>query len=176
MGLLLQPGSSLWSVQWLLILLVSACCAVQCGNIYGKIIRCYVGPSKTQWRKCSDQYYPYGHNSLDRFDSNRIPWDSSGGLPPPPHNSGFRPDRPNGPVLPPAYHATSNSHYDQKFDDDFLNPPKPGKVVSHLANKLEVHRCTERFLWGIVKFPKESSIAGLFFIYQFENNTKSSSQ
>ncbi|XP_044744139.1 uncharacterized protein LOC123306292 [Coccinella septempunctata] len=30
---------------------------------------CYVGPGKTQWRKCSDRYYPYIHNLIDRFDN-----------------------------------------------------------------------------------------------------------
>ncbi|XP_066142349.1 uncharacterized protein [Euwallacea fornicatus] len=87
---------------------------------------CYVGAFKTQWRKCSDLYYPYYlHNAIDRFDKDKTPWDSSGGYPPPPHSQGFRPDRPNAPVQPPLPNP-SLDHYEEQFNNEFLNPPKPG--------------------------------------------------
>ncbi|KAK5647334.1 hypothetical protein RI129_002226 [Pyrocoelia pectoralis] len=65
---------------------------------------CYVGPKKTQWRKCNDRYYPYG--TTDRYDyphvSSYLPETTSNHLPPI-----VRPNR------PPA-------------EEHYLDPPKPG--------------------------------------------------
>jgi hypothetical protein len=95
-----------------------------------------VGPSRTQWRKCSDRYYPYVHNLIDRFD--RPPpgpphhWVPSGGnyLPdhghrPPPYRPGVRPDRPPAPPTRPPPQP-SLDEYEMQFESQFLDPPKPG--------------------------------------------------
>ncbi|XP_063918862.1 uncharacterized protein LOC135134174 isoform X1 [Zophobas morio] len=96
---------------------------------------CYVGPGRTQWRKCSDRYYPYIHNLIDRFD--RPPprpgpsrWPPSGNnyLPehrPPPYRPGNRPDRPPAPPTPPPPRP-SLDEYEMQFEAQFLDPPKPG--------------------------------------------------
>ncbi|XP_048523827.1 uncharacterized protein LOC109536280 [Dendroctonus ponderosae] len=100
------------------------CCSPdhQCGLSNGYPYSwCYVGPTKTQWRKCSDQYYPY----TDRFDNGKKPWQASGHYPPSPQSAGLRPDRPNAPVKlsPPR---PSLNEYEEEFDNEFLGPPKPG--------------------------------------------------
>ncbi|CAG9766321.1 unnamed protein product [Ceutorhynchus assimilis] len=86
---------------------------------------CYVGPTKTQWRKCNDQYYPYNHNTLDRFDSVSRPWHTSGHFPPRPQTPGYRPDRPNAHPKPVPSKPTLDQ-YEEEFDNEFLSPPKPG--------------------------------------------------
>ncbi|XP_045460590.1 uncharacterized protein LOC123671006 [Harmonia axyridis] len=115
---------------------------------------CYVGPDKTQWRKCSDRYYPYIHNLIDRLDNvhhakpSYLPeqspissWAPSG-IPPGTHylpeyedrpppirpplaRPGFRPDRP---PAPPNERPPGPSldEYEMQFDQQFLAPPKPG--------------------------------------------------
>ncbi|CAH1364600.1 unnamed protein product [Tenebrio molitor] len=109
----------------------------QCGSSEGFPYQwCYVGPSRTQWRKCSDRYYPYVHNLIDRFD--RPPpgpphhWVPSGGnyLPdhghrPPPYRPGVRPDRPPAPPTRPPPQP-SLDEYEMQFESQFLDPPKPG--------------------------------------------------
>ncbi|XP_076267093.1 uncharacterized protein LOC143200541 [Rhynchophorus ferrugineus] len=76
---------------------------------------CYVGPEKTQWRKCSDHYYPYIHNVIDRNDHK----------PPRPQSSAYRPDRPNASIRPQSPRP-SLDQYEEEFDNEFLSPPKPG--------------------------------------------------
>ncbi|KAL1513834.1 hypothetical protein ABEB36_003184 [Hypothenemus hampei] len=102
------------------------CCSPdhQCGFSNGYPYSwCYVGPKRTQWRKCNDQYYPY-YNHLDRLDNR--PTGDPGGAPPPEHSPGFRPDRPNAPVRPGESPNQSLDEYEQEFDNQFLSPPKPG--------------------------------------------------
>lgn len=94
--------------------------------------RCYVGPNKTQWRKCSDRYFPYIHNIIDRLD--HIPTRPYLPLPtkpwPPlqPYQPGFRPDRPPAPPVKPLQ-KPSLDQYEAQFDEEFLEPPKPGKQI-----------------------------------------------
>ncbi|XP_030764944.1 uncharacterized protein LOC115889139 isoform X2 [Sitophilus oryzae] len=95
------------------------CCSPdhQCGLSKGYPYSwCYVGPTRTQWRKCSDYYYPYIHNVNDRFDQH---------APPPSHSPGYRPDRPNAPDKPEKP-KPSLDQYEEQFDNQFLKPPKPG--------------------------------------------------
>lgn len=119
----------------------------QCGYSYGLPYQwCYVGPAKTQWRKCSDRYYPYIHNLIDRIDyfheqkphsylptpptvwrpdnpNHYLPIDS--GAPLPVLRPGFRPDRP--PAFPrPTPPPPSLDNFEMQFDEQFLAPPKPG--------------------------------------------------
>lgn len=91
--------------------------------------RCYVGPARTQWRKCSDRYFPYIHNIIDRLDhiptKPYLPWTPVR----PPYRPGARPDRPPAPpVKPPP--KPSLDQYEAQFDEQFLEPPKPGKLYS----------------------------------------------
>ncbi|KAL3288837.1 hypothetical protein HHI36_003284 [Cryptolaemus montrouzieri] len=123
----------------------------QCGYSTGSPFPwCYVGPEKTQWRKCSDRYYPYIHNLIDRLDHKRpsypaeppahpwLPIESGPGghylpeydhkpsfIPAPPIRPGFRPNRPPAPPheRPPE---PSLDEYEMQFDQQFLAPPKPG--------------------------------------------------
>ncbi|KAB0805027.1 hypothetical protein PPYR_01997 [Photinus pyralis] len=81
----------------------------QCGYSEGFPYQwCYVGPKRTQWRKCNERYYPYG--LTDRYDypqaPSYLPETVSNHLPPL-NRPSFRPDRP--PV-----------------EDHYLDPPKPG--------------------------------------------------
>lgn len=88
------------------------------------IFRCYVGPTRTQWRKCNDRYYPYLHNYIDRFDA------------PPNNHFSERPQlaplhppiRPNRPPAPPTAPPPRPSldEYELEFENQFLDPPKPG--------------------------------------------------
>lgn len=100
-----------------------------------------MGPLRTQWRKCNDRYYPYLHHFIDRNDnippeyqsylpdnSDRNPWPQN---PPvhstlePPFRPGYRPDRPPArPTKQPI--RPSLDEYENKFDSQFLEPPKPG--------------------------------------------------
>lgn len=102
-----------------------------------------MGPSKTQWRKCNDRYYPYINHFVDRDDHNRPapyppssppkePWNPIKPSFPstethlqPPFRPGFRPDRPPPPstIRPPK---PSLDQYEQQFQNQFLDPPKPG--------------------------------------------------
>ncbi|XP_060517083.1 uncharacterized protein LOC132696335 [Cylas formicarius] len=87
----------------------------QCGVSNGYPYEwCYVGPARSQWRKCSDSYYPYGHNVIDRNY-----------LPKPNNRPQFRPDRPAASPLTPPIQPTLDE-YETQFDDQFLSPPKPG--------------------------------------------------
>lgn len=130
--------------------------------------RCYVGPSSTQWRKCSDKYYPYIQPltihinkpsgpylptvalSVDQVPPHKPshqgtnvlypptkpnfghreprPWATSGSNLlelQPPYRPPFRPDRPDDPIpLPPS--RPSLNEYEDQFDEQFLDPPKPG--------------------------------------------------
>lgn len=115
-----------------------------------KICRCYVGPTRTQWRKCSDRYYPYGPYgppTIDRHDHTIPPtspypppvsqttdpsWSSI--RPPlpgtettlqPPNRTSFRPDRPPAVPTTPAPKPTLDQ-YEQQFHSQFLEPPRPG--------------------------------------------------
>ncbi|XP_057668269.1 uncharacterized protein LOC130901158 [Diorhabda carinulata] len=93
----------------------------QCGASNGyPYLWCYVGPERTQWRKCNDRYYPYIH---DRLDDDKY-------LPPIEHPKPwrpalFRPDRLPGQAPPPQSHP-SLDQYEMIFDEEFLDPPKPG--------------------------------------------------
>lgn len=104
--------------------------------------RCYVGPSRTQWRKCSDRYYPYFEIPVDRVDpfypkpylpigppKHKDPW-----IPGPPYipesppshfRPGIRPNRPPGITTDPPP-KPSLDEYEAQFDNEFLQPPKPG--------------------------------------------------
>ncbi|KAJ8932110.1 hypothetical protein NQ314_014891, partial [Rhamnusium bicolor] len=100
----------------------------QCGASNGYPYQwCYVGPAKTQWRKCSDRYYPYVHNIFDRLDHSKpyLPPAQTSPWTPPPFRPGVRPDRPPRPPLesPPR---PSLDEYETQFDNEFLDPPKPG--------------------------------------------------
>lgn len=89
--------------------------------------RCYVGPARTQWRKCSDKYFPYVHNiihKLDHFPTK--PWYSSMPL----NRPGARPDRPPAPPIQ-LIPRPSLDEYEVQFDEQFLEPPKPGKKLSY---------------------------------------------
>ncbi|XP_008195826.1 uncharacterized protein LOC663405 [Tribolium castaneum] len=103
----------------------------QCGFSHGFEYQwCYVGPSRTQWRKCSDRYYPYVHNLIDRFDRPpaSAPWTPNNYLPdtrPPPYLPGGRPDRPPAPPTRPPPRPTLDE-YEMQFESQFLDPPKPG--------------------------------------------------
>lgn len=89
-----------------------------------------MGPAKTQWRKCSDRYYPYIHNLIDRIDYNQQttkPYRpaSSNHWRPGNYRPGIRPDRPPAPPTdgPPR---PSLDEYETQFDNQFLDPPRPG--------------------------------------------------
>lgn len=99
---------------------------------------------RTQWRKCSDHYYPYTPPFVDRHDTIHPPSPYPPSLPhdpsftsikpplpgtettlQPPHRPGFRPDRP--PPLPTTQAPKpSLDQYEQHFQSQFLDPPKPG--------------------------------------------------
>ncbi|XP_017786597.1 PREDICTED: uncharacterized protein LOC108569520 [Nicrophorus vespilloides] len=107
------------------------CCrpSHQCGYSEGFAYQwCYVGPDRTQWRQCSERYYPYLlNNNIDHkftpkpyvpdinFRPDPIPFER-------PH---FRPNRPLAPPAPPPRRPSLNE-YEQKFNMQFLDPPKPG--------------------------------------------------
>lgn len=111
--------------------------------IFFLLIRCYVGPTKTQWRKCNDRYYPYINHFVDHDDHIRPPPYPPSSPPKEPWNSvkpplpssetnlqptfrpGFRPDRPPPPstIHPPK---PSLDQYEEQFQNQFLDPPKPG--------------------------------------------------
>lgn len=107
----------------------------QCGYSEGFPYHwCYVGPERSQWRKCSDRYYPYfdhlPHQSHSKYylsDRFSPTGQSSNYIPDlqPPFRPGARPDRPPAPpkVLPPG---PSLNEYEAQFDKEFLEPPKPG--------------------------------------------------
>lgn len=99
------------------------------------IYRCYVGVDKTQWRKCSDQYYPYLHNLLDSND-----------VRPKPHNYGIRPDRPDAPLRPPVM-GPSLDEYEGQFDEQFLSPPKPGTTDKTSSQKVKFITLLFRWIW-----------------------------
>ncbi|KAK4885792.1 hypothetical protein RN001_002063 [Aquatica leii] len=86
----------------------------QCGYSEGFPYQwCYVGPRKTQWRKCNDHYYPYQSSITDRYDYH--------------HSHSYLPGPPSNHV--PDYHATSKPNFRPNRpppDDHFLDPPKPG--------------------------------------------------
>ncbi|CAH0551802.1 unnamed protein product [Brassicogethes aeneus] len=116
----------------------------QCGNSKGCPYQwCYVGPSRTQWRKCSDRYYPYIESYIDRIDPlppkpylpygpphYNDPWIPHGpqhlpDYPPPQYRPGIRPNRPSDlHSIPPP--LTNLEDYEHQFDNEFLKPPKPG--------------------------------------------------
>lgn len=94
--------------------------------------RCYVGPAKEQWRKCSEKYHPYNNqmiqNKKDHFPSPHSK--------PQPYNTWYKekPFRPpyyhSSPGLEAPLHARPNLHqYEQIFDNQFLDPPKPGGLA-----------------------------------------------
>ncbi|CAH1113971.1 unnamed protein product [Psylliodes chrysocephalus] len=97
----------------------------QCGASNGyPYLWCYVGPERSQWRKCSEKYYPYLPET-DKIDDRKH-------FSPNPHRQPwrppiFRPDRPPGqhPVPPPAL---SLDQYEMIFNEQFLEPPLPGGI------------------------------------------------
>nr|CAH7744175.1 unnamed protein product [Callosobruchus chinensis] len=107
----------------------------QCGASYEFPYQwCYVGPARTQWRKCSDSYYPYIRHLIDERVDHHKPYyppddeigrPPEGLYPPPPYRPGARPDRPPAPPLAPQPTPSLNQ-YEQQFDDEFLSlkPPK----------------------------------------------------
>lgn len=115
-----------------------------CGHSQGFPYRwCYVGPERTQWRKCSDKYYPYYSNRDSNYHENheRRPYLPNNNLYltdyrlaestnditdlKPPYRRGARPDRPPAiPETPPQ--QPSLNVYEEQFDNQFLDPPKPG--------------------------------------------------
>lgn len=115
----------------------------QCGYSEGfSYPWCYVGPAKTQWRKCNDRYYPYlpdvnnprpsyGHSkphvtlSLDRFSPIGQGTNSISDLQPP-LRPGARPDRPTAPPRQQPI-GPSLDEYEKQFDNQFL-PPKSGEI------------------------------------------------
>lgn len=94
-----------------------------------------MGPARTQWRKCSDKYYPYSHLFVDRNDivpsqpdpliPNTKPWKPPPIISSPDFRPSHRPDRPFGKPtrLPPK---PSLDEYESQFEHQFLDPPKPG--------------------------------------------------
>lgn len=108
-----------------------------CGHSQGfRYSWCYVGPERTQWRKCSDKYYPYFANFIDRDDRPSRPYlpnsyeevplgqgsNSVVQLRP-----GYRPDRPEVTAHTGSTHQQPTlDQYEEQFDDQFLDPPKPG--------------------------------------------------
>lgn len=115
-----------------------------CGHSEGFPYKwCYVGPEKTQWRKCGDKYYPYV-NSLpdtssykDKRNPSYLPnifylndYSAAEGSNTvtelkPPYRPGARPDRPTAPPKLPSQQP-SLDQYEQQFENQFLEPPKPG--------------------------------------------------
>lgn len=96
-------------------------------------LRCYVGPERSQWRKCSEKYYPYLPET-DKIDDRKH-------FSPNPHRQPwrppiFRPDRPPGqhPVPPPAL---SLDQYEMIFNEQFLEPPLPGNVKFFIKFQIE---------------------------------------
>lgn len=107
---------------------------------------CYVGPSRDQWRKCSDRYYPYINHRFPTDKHDRPHFPSSGpsgpsGPPGPPYlprpgRPGSRPppswysERPYRPPWAPGHDSHSPrpslDEYEDKFNQQFLDPPKPG--------------------------------------------------
>lgn len=114
-----------------------------CGHSEGFPYRwCYVGPERTQWRKCSDKYYPYisGITEQSSYKDKRQPY-----LPSSlylhdysaaegtnsvtelkaPYRPGARPDRPPAPLQALPLQPSLNQ-YEEQFENQFLQPPKPG--------------------------------------------------
>ncbi|CAG9820450.1 unnamed protein product [Phaedon cochleariae] len=126
---------------------------------------CYVGPSRTQWRKCSDHYFPYIHNLIDRLDTikpylpPKLPWASS---------APFRPDRPPAPPRPPPHGGPSLDQYETAFDEEFLDPPKPGGFgqprhwpVSYLHKEMPPNATDSRLMRMEAENPKYAAIQNL---------------
>ncbi|GLV39891.1 uncharacterized protein CBL_08045 [Carabus blaptoides fortunei] len=102
---------------------------------------CYVGPSRDQWRKCSDRYYPYQHHQFPADKHNSIihtkphyaisnyePYlpkpasrPSSTWLSERPYRPPYGSSRPE-----PRPPRPSLDEYEDKFHQQFLDPPKPG--------------------------------------------------
>ncbi|XP_050305969.1 uncharacterized protein LOC126743078 [Anthonomus grandis grandis] len=139
---------------------------------------CYVGPSRTQWRKCNDQYYPYIHNVLDRFDTDKRPWHTSGYIPPPPHTHGYRPDRPSAPLRPEGP-KPSLDEYEQQFDSEFLSPPKPGGFgqprrwpVSYLHKEMPPNNTQPDAKSSRVESPENSKLSAIKSLIDVIKNTE----
>nr|XP_023022915.1 uncharacterized protein LOC111511130 isoform X1 [Leptinotarsa decemlineata] len=143
----------------------------QCGSSHGYPYQwCYVGPSKTQWRKCSDRYFPYIHNVIDRLDhvkpylpGSQKPWVPSS----PPVRPGGRPDRPPAPPREPPPRPSLNQ-YEMIFDEEFLDPPKPGGFgqprhwpVSYLHKEMPPNTTDSRLMRMEEENPKFAAIQNL---------------
>ncbi|CAG9854275.1 unnamed protein product [Phyllotreta striolata] len=92
----------------------------QCGASSGyPYLWCYVGPERTQWRKCNDRYYPY-LTDRKHFEANpeRKKWE----------RPLFRPDRAPGYPPHPAP-SPSLDEYEKLFNEQFLQPPAPSGGV-----------------------------------------------
>ncbi|KAF5304702.1 hypothetical protein FQA39_LY09479 [Lamprigera yunnana] len=115
---------------------------------------CYVGPKKTQWRKCNDKYYPYTTSLADRYDypqgNHYLPETSSNHVPDYEVVSkpGYKPDKP-----PP--------------ENNFLDPPKPGGFgqsrhwpISYLHKELPQNNSLPdvEFSFDLSKAPKSRNV------------------
>uniref|UniRef100_A0A6P7GI62 Uncharacterized protein LOC114338448 n=1 Tax=Diabrotica virgifera virgifera TaxID=50390 RepID=A0A6P7GI62_DIAVI len=146
----------------------------QCGASNGyPYLWCYVGPDRTQWRRCNDRYYPYIHNTDRIVDGKYLPPGQSRPWRPPL----FRPDRlPSQNPLPPP--KPSLDQYEMIFDEEFLEPPKPGGLgqprhwpVSYLHKEMPPN-VTDSRLMRMTADTKYSAIQNLIDVIK-NNDLKS---
>lgn len=157
----------------------------QCGYSEGfSYPWCYVGPQRTQWRKCSDKYYPYlpdfnhhrpnyGHSkphltlSFDKFSpvgqgTNYV--------------ADLRPGaRPNRPEAPPKENPPSPSldEYEKQFDTQFTSPPNTGGMepsrhwpVSYLHMEKPPNDTQSQSKFEQMKMPKSTDLNPKFAAIQ----------
>ncbi|KAF5304804.1 hypothetical protein FQR65_LT07821 [Abscondita terminalis] len=116
---------------------------------------CYVGPRKSQWRKCNDHYYPYGHSETDRYDYHHphsyLPGPSSNHVPdysPSPQKPSFRPDRPppDDYFLDPLNRLPQNNSLPEEDSFDLPKAPKSRNIDTSyqaIGNLIETIKSNE---------------------------------
>lgn len=97
--------------------------------------RCYVGPNKSQWRKCADRYYPYGVPTQSITGNNHLTSgdhrpEISGDRPYPQKYQGdYGHHRPSAGFVPQAPPCCGEQIHHDGPDQIFLSPPSPGGFV-----------------------------------------------
>lgn len=98
------------------------------------MFRCYVGPNKSQWRKCADRYYPYGVPTQS-INGNHHPTSidhrppNEDHRPYPPRHPEHGHHRPPQPLVPQAPPCCGEQIHHEGPDQIFLSPPSPGGFV-----------------------------------------------